>query len=92
MISTLLVVLQTVYCLLQIVQRVGHVGERRRAAGLRRQRAEAALEGGRGWLLPSGYPNPSPRAHRYAAPAAAEPPTGALFPQQPPPVIASARA
>jgi len=76
----------------QVAQRVGHTGERRRDAGQRRRRAAAALEGGGGRLLPSIYPNPSPKAQRYAAPAAAEPPSGSLFPQQPPPVIASARA
>jgi hypothetical protein len=76
----------------QVAQRVGHTGERRRASGQRRRRAATALEGGGGRLLPSIYPNPSPKAQRYAAPAAAEPPSGSLFPQQPPPVIASARA
>lgn len=80
-------------CFIQVVHRIGHMGEQRRSTGSRRQRAAAALEGaGNGRLLPSVYPNPSPKAQRYAAPAAAEPPTGALFPQQPPPVITSARA
>ncbi|KAK9834267.1 hypothetical protein WJX81_001670 [Elliptochloris bilobata] len=78
---------------MEVVGRLGHVGERRRGDAQRRARAAAALEGGGGArALPSGHPSPSPKAQRYAAPAAAEPPASALFPQQPPPVIASARA
>ena len=78
---------------MQVVGRLGHVSERRRSHARRRARMAAALEGGGGArALPTGYPSPNPKAQRYAAPAAAEPPASALFPAQPPPAMPSARA